>query len=134
MGLLIDVPKTGFGTTNDGNSASQFFDNPELVSNITDVNDELICRFGIILKSIASAYSINIKEFEEYCSETADLYVQKYKWYFMPQSVHKILIYGAKIYNEALFSVEIMSEEAQKARNKDFKQFIEYHTRKFSRL
>lgn len=119
MGLLIDV---GFGTTNDGNSARRFFDNPELVSNIIGVNEELIRRFGVILKIIASGYSINIKEFEKYCSETADLYVQKYEWYYMPQSVHKLLIHGAQIIKEAVLPVGMMAEEAQEACNNDLKK------------
>lgn len=49
MGLLVDMPKCGFGTTNDGNTARRFFENPELSSNITGVDKQLIYKFGIIL-------------------------------------------------------------------------------------
>ncbi|XP_046401687.1 uncharacterized protein LOC124167721 [Ischnura elegans] len=35
MGLIIDVPKPGYGTTNDGNTARRFFSNPKLSAKIT---------------------------------------------------------------------------------------------------
>ena len=35
VGLIIDVPKPGYGTTNDGNSARRFFSNPKLSAKIT---------------------------------------------------------------------------------------------------
>ena len=77
MGLLVDIPKPGFGTTNDGNSAQRFFKNPALASDITGVDEELIRQFGTILKTIASGYSINIQEFEKYCNTMADIYISK---------------------------------------------------------
>ncbi|XP_030748937.1 uncharacterized protein LOC115877013 [Sitophilus oryzae] len=35
MGLSVDIPKSGFGTTNDGYMARRFFANPTLFSEIT---------------------------------------------------------------------------------------------------
>ncbi|EFN77836.1 hypothetical protein EAI_11743, partial [Harpegnathos saltator] len=35
--------------------------------------------------------------FGTYCYETAQLYVRLYSWYFMPASVHKLLVHGASI-------------------------------------
>lgn len=35
MGLIVDVPKSGAGTTNDGNTARRFFSHPQLSSEIT---------------------------------------------------------------------------------------------------
>lgn len=134
MGLLIDIPKSGFGTTNDGNTARRFFENSALASEITGVDQVLIERFGTILKTINSGYSINLEEFEKFCSATAELYIEKYRWYYMPQSVHKLLIHGTKLIKEAVLPVGMMSEEAQEARNKDYKNLREYHSRKFSRM
>jgi hypothetical protein len=51
----------------------------------------------------------------------------------MPASVHKILLHGSKIIDSHLLPIGELSEEAQEARNKDFKRFREYHTRKHSR-
>lgn len=78
MRLLVDIPKPGYGTTNDGNTARRFFDNPELLSKITGLDQNLIKRFGIILKTINSGYEIKTKEFKEYCLSTVRRYVKLY--------------------------------------------------------
>lgn len=38
MGLIVDVPKPGYGSSNDGNTARRFFFNPKLSSEITGIN------------------------------------------------------------------------------------------------
>lgn len=40
LGLLIDVPKPGFGSTNDGDPAT-FFRNHQIVAHITGLNEDL---------------------------------------------------------------------------------------------
>ncbi|KAG5863304.1 hypothetical protein JTB14_034561 [Gonioctena quinquepunctata] len=100
-----DIPKQCFGTTNDGNTVRRFSEDPVLTSNITGVDEQLIRRFGTIPISIASEFSINLREFDEYCSETADFCVKNYGWYYMPQSVHKVLIHGTRLIYEAVLPV-----------------------------
>lgn len=52
-----------------------------------------------------------------------------------PQSVHKILMHGSQvILHNILVPIDALSEEAQEARNKDYKRFRQYHTRKMSRM
>jgi len=51
----------------------------------------------------------------------------------MPTSVHKLLIHGPEIIASALLPIGQLSEEAQKARNKDIKRFREDFSRKCSR-
>ncbi|XP_050535632.1 uncharacterized protein LOC126902423 [Daktulosphaira vitifoliae] len=97
MGLLVDIVLQGHGTTNDGNTARKFFKNAELSSSCTGIDINLIKRCGTILSVIASGYIINIKAFEEYYFLTAKLFVSLYPWYYMPASVHKILLHGALI-------------------------------------
>ena len=48
----------------------------------------------------------------------------------MPQSLHKILIHGWQVVDEMVLPIGMMSEEALKARNKDFKKFHEFFSRK----
>jgi hypothetical protein len=68
---------------------------------------ELIRRFSAIdVKSIATWFRINTDKFDAYARETAQLYIDTYSWY----------------------------EEAQEAKNKDFKFVREHHTRKISRI
>ncbi|KAL0861509.1 hypothetical protein ABMA27_009031 [Loxostege sticticalis] len=114
MGLLIVVVKQGFGTTNDGNTARRFF---------------------LILQVLSSGKAINIDGFRGYCKETAELFVHHYPWYNMPSSVHKMLIHGADICKHfSCLPIGILTEEAGEARNKDFRNTRERHTRKTGRL
>ena len=50
MGLLVDVPKPGFGNTKDGNTSRRFFQNGI---------DILINRFKVILEVISSGHEID---------------------------------------------------------------------------
>lgn len=133
MGLLVDIPKPGFGTTNDGNSARHFFRNPSIASAITGIDEVLIKRLHIVLTTIACGHAIDSDKFQKYCLGTAELYVSLYPWYYMPQSVHKILIHGGILANSSILPIGQMSEEAQEARNKDSKHIREHHSRKFNR-
>lgn len=133
MGLLVDMPKPGFGNSNDGNSARRFFKDPALAANITGVNEELINSLGVILTTISTGRSINIEAFEKKCFDTAELCVRYYNWYYMPQSIHKLLIHGGQLIKEAPLPIGLLSEEAQEHRNKDYKRYREHHTRKCSR-
>ena len=42
MGLLVDLPKPGSGTSNDGNTARRFFKDATTSANITGINEELV--------------------------------------------------------------------------------------------
>ncbi|KAL0829173.1 hypothetical protein ABMA28_004012 [Loxostege sticticalis] len=133
-GLLIDVVKQGFGTTNDGNTARRFFMDYELSAEITGINEDLIKRFAIILQAVSSGLQINLSNFREFCKETAILYVNLYPWYYMPSSVHKLLIHGADICGQYSFiPIASLSEEASEARNKEFRNVRLAHTRKIGR-
>ncbi|KAL4113959.1 hypothetical protein QTP88_017505 [Uroleucon formosanum] len=62
LGLLVDIPKCGYGTSNDGNTARRFFENTEMSSSITGVDIEIINRFKIVLLTISSGYKIDLKK------------------------------------------------------------------------
>jgi hypothetical protein len=85
------------------------------------------------LKNISFLYFIIGDEFNSYAFETAQLFICKYPWFYLPASVHKMLIHGTKIIENAILSIGLLSEEAQEARNKDMKRFRENNTRKTSR-
>lgn len=133
MGLLVDIPKPGYGTTNDGNTARRFFQQPTLASEITGVDEDLIKRFGVILRTMGCGFAISVEEFRKYAMDTANLYVKLYSWYYMPSSVHKILIHGADIIKHAALPIGMLSEEALECRNKDLRYIREGHARKTSR-
>ncbi|CAH0547153.1 unnamed protein product [Brassicogethes aeneus] len=74
MGLLVDMPRTGFGNTNDGNSSRRFFENPELVAEITGIDIKLIFRFKEIMEMMLCvelpAKSDTVQNFDD--EETKD--------------------------------------------------------------
>lgn len=61
------------------------------------------------------------------------MYVEKYPWFKMSPTLHKFLIHGPEIIAHALLPIGQLSEEAQEARNKDFKNYRERFSRKCSR-
>lgn len=133
MGLLVDVPKAGFGNTNDGNTSRRFFADPECSSRITGINVDLIKRFKVILEVISSGNNIDVEKFEAYANETAKIYVDLYGWHPMSPTIHKILIHGGEVIAHALLPIGQLSEEAAEARNKHFRQYRLHFSRKFSR-
>lgn len=56
MGLLVDIPKVGFGNSNDGNTSRRFFNDPESSSRITGIDISLIKRFNTILEVLSSGF------------------------------------------------------------------------------
>nr|XP_042898632.1 uncharacterized protein LOC122269457 [Parasteatoda tepidariorum] len=134
MGLPVGIIIQGKGTTHDGNLARRFFENSKKSSEITGLNENLISMCNTILKALSSGYAVDSSKFYNYSLELANLYVNEYSWYPMPASVHKILIHGHDILKSALLPIGMMSEEAQEARNKDFRNYREKFTRKISRV
>lgn len=133
LGLKVDIPKQGFGTSNDGNTARRFFQASDLVSKILGVNLSLIQRFHVILQVLSCGFVIDVEAFNTYCLDTARLFVDLYNWYNMPTSVHKVLIHGPQIIEASELPIGELSEDAQEARNKDFKKYRESYSRKISR-
>jgi len=65
----------------------------------------LIQRFGNILSAMSSGHEVNVPEFKFYTTDTAKLFISLYPWFYMPSSVHKILIHGANVINAALLPI-----------------------------
>lgn len=134
LGLIIDMPKPGYGSSNDGNTARRFFENAEIAADITGVNIELIKKFKTVLSTMASGFRIDVVAFKNYCLDTANLFVSLYSWYPMPPTIHKVLIHGPLIIEKSILPIGLLSEEALEASNKIFKRSREYHARKCSRI
>lgn len=132
-GLIVDKPKPGFGNTNDGNTARRFFQNAKLSAEITKVDIDLINKLHIIMIVVASGHEINVPKFRVFTQNTARYFVEKYPWFNMPPTLHKYFIHGPEIISSALLPIGQLTEEAQEARNKDFKKYREHNARKCSR-
>ena len=83
---------------------------------------------------MTSKKGINVLKFERYCQVTAELYVSLYAWYYMPVTVHKILLQDAKVIESIPPSIGQLTEVAQEASSKDFKRIREFNTRKSIRI
>ncbi|XP_072156043.1 uncharacterized protein [Bemisia tabaci] len=97
LDISADVVKQGYGTTNDGNCARKFFENPTITSGMTGVSEEIIGRFKIILRVLASSLEIDVMKYKVYTKETAEILVKSYKWCSMTPKMHKLLIHGSEI-------------------------------------
>lgn len=133
LGLLIDMTKQGFGSTNDGNTARRFFQNLDLTSSITGLKKEFLESLKIILQTISCCYAIDSYAFRQFSLQTAQIAISEYGWYKMPMSIHKLLIHGADIIEALPIPIGLFSEEALESRHKDVKYYREHHTRKCSR-
>ena len=133
LGLIIDTPKQGFGNTNDGNTSRRFFENPGVTSAITRVDEELLKKLQVILNALSSMESINIDKFNEYTKSTSDLLKSKYSHKILTPTLHKILDHGGELISHQVLPIGELSEEAQEARNKDYKRYRYSNTCKVSR-
>ena len=83
---------------------------------------------------LSSNKEINSDLFEVYCCwNTAQLFVKHYWWYYMPQSMHKVLIHSYQVIRTKNLLIGMFSEEAQESRNKGFRSFRESFLTKISR-
>lgn len=57
----------------------------------------------------------------------------KYTWYYMPVSVHKVLMHGAPVITAAILPIGQLSEEAQESLHELLKAYQKYQ-RKLSRI
>lgn len=133
IGLIIDKPKPGYGSSNDGNTARRFFYNPDLSSEITGVDKNLIKKFSLILRILASGRQIDLKKFKNLLDETKNIFLDLYRWYYMPSSVHKILVHGCEIIESFSLPIGQLSEDALEASHKEVRKNRLFHTRKNSR-
>lgn len=134
LGLNVDKPKPGgCGNTNDGNTARRAFENVDLLAECLGLNNQLLRNFRTILIALSCHLPIDPVLFENLCYSTAEIYVSHYVWFPMPSTVHKILIHAADIMRNSLLPIGMLGEEASEARNKNYKQYRCYHSRKHNR-
>ena len=133
-GLIVDLPKHGGGNTNDGNTARRFFEKSSESSAITEVSEELLQRFHVILQTLSSKYDIDPDKYDEYAKETKQLLIQLYPWFPPTPTLHKFLDHGAQIIRHMPLPIGMCTEESQEARNKDTRRFRLTNTRKTSRI
>lgn len=132
--LRVDMPAAGgSGNSNTGNVARKAFSNPQLLSQTTGVDVNLIQRLFFILIAISCDQLLDVEKFRMFCYDTAKLYIMLYDWFPMPASLHRVLIHGADIAACSTIPLGLLSEEAAESRNKLYKSDRLNHSRKTSR-
>lgn len=136
MGLLIDMPKQGgAGTTNDGNTARRVFSDKwrKRFAEIIGIEEWLVNGLHTILVVISSGYHINSNKFDSFCKDLLQMYIAQYNWYYLPVTVHKILVHGREIIDKSVLPVGMLSEQAGESRNKYYRRYRLQHAVKTSR-
>nr|CAI5861480.1 unnamed protein product [Callosobruchus analis] len=87
-----------------------------------------------VLRIIASGKKINIDKFDLLTKQTRDLYLQHYSWYYMPSTLHKLLVHGKDVISNFDLPTGNLSEEALEARHKEIRKNRLSYTRKTSRV
>lgn len=95
---------------------------------------EILCRLKVILAVISCGDDVDREKFRKYGLETVRIFVEKYPWYYMPPSLHVILIHGYRIIKELILPIGMFSEEAMESNNKTVKKFRKDFSRKTSRF
>lgn len=130
MELIVDMPRPSYGNSNTGNVARRFFQNSSIAAEIIAINEILLNRIYVILQCVSSGFKINTERFRSYCLDTALLFVDLYPWFYMSTTIHKVFRHGHKIIAHCFLPIGQLSEEALEARNKDFRIFREFYSRK----
>lgn len=83
LGLVVDKPKPGYGSSNDGNTARRFFGASVISS---EIDKYLINNLYVILRVINSGYKVQLNEFKILLKDTFNMYLKLYNWHYMPSS------------------------------------------------
>ena len=134
LSLFVDMPKQGFGNTNDGNSARRAFEQSNTFSEVSGVDVDIISRLKTVLKAVCLGYDLDSSSFQQYCNETADKVLSEYNWYFISPTVHKLLDHGLQIANSLELAIGVYSEESLEALNKEIRNARLNHSCKISRI
>ena len=87
---------------------------------MTSIDCKLIKSFGIILRTIASGIKIELEKFNLLLNDTKKKYLELHPWFYMPSSVHKLLVHGVDIINNFDLPVGQLAEDAIEARLKKY--------------
>ncbi|KAJ8685239.1 hypothetical protein QAD02_021032 [Eretmocerus hayati] len=121
-GLSVDIVKNGSGTTNDGNTSRRFFEFPDKIAKILQIDESIIRRFRTLLEILNCQEIIDSNKMRDFGYKLADDIIAEYGWYTLPPSIHKALIHGWEIVESLELSSGALSEEPLECNNKILKR------------
>lgn len=135
LGLKINQPRpNGAGNSNNGNTSRRAFQDPLKLATILELEFTLVNNLRTVLVSLSCQLCIDPVKFNELCVKTAEFYIDKYSWYYMPATVHTILFHGSQIMINSPLPLGVYGEEGLEGSNKVNKNNRNFHARKDSRL
>jgi hypothetical protein len=69
-----------------------------MATSITRIDQEVIKGFAVVRQVISSGSEVHRESFNVYALESAELFVEKYSWFYLLASVHKIIIHELKLF------------------------------------
>jgi len=70
---------------------------------MNNIHGQRVTKIICILTTISCGHKINYQTFDDYAK--ARLFVHLYPWFYLPASVHKVLIHGRDIIRAALLPI-----------------------------
>ncbi|KAJ8665867.1 hypothetical protein QAD02_007529 [Eretmocerus hayati] len=132
-GLSVNIVKNGSGTTNDGNTSRRFFEFPDKIAKILQIDESIIRRFRTLLEIPNCQEIIDSNKMRDFGYKFADDIIAEYGWYTLPPSIHKALIHGWEIVESLDLSSGALSEEPLECNNKILKRARLSHSRMCNR-
>lgn len=93
--VVSNITKTSSYQVCLGNVARKAFANSGLLAEVLNIGKTLIDKLHINPITISYLQEINTDNLKKFCTDTYKLYVSLYPWYYMPSTLHRILIHGA---------------------------------------
>lgn len=128
IGIRVDFVGPN-GTSNDGNTARRALSeaNREIFAETLGKEKWLVEGLHTILTVLSCGLAIDSQKFGEFCIALAQKYVETYPWFYMPSTIHKILVHGQVIIESSMLPVGVLSEQASESRNKLYRRYREHH-------
>lgn len=132
--IRYDEPRDGGrGTSTTGNVCRKMLQDPKKLAEVLELDEKFVTDIATVLLLISSKSQLYVDMFSNKCRETYNRYIELYSWYYMPVSMHKVLVHGAEIMTKLPLSFGMLTEEGPESRNKLYRRFRQYNARKTSR-
>lgn len=109
------------------------FSKPELLSEILELDEDLIKRTRTILITLSCQLPINTEFLTEFCQQIARHYIRLYEWFPFPPTIHKALVHSRVTMLTNDFPIRVLAEDAAVSCNKYYRHNRQFHASKNSR-
>ena len=146
LGILVDKVKKSGGTSNDGNTARAFFENPELTADLLELPRDFVCSLALLWKIIRSSHEVDLEKVKLAVQRFQTSFFTHFRdltntdrrregitWFYIASSVHRLSEHLVELLEACPFPPGMLSEEGSESNNKIVRFIREHLTRKMSR-